>query len=116
MEIVINRCYGGFGLSKEACELCIKRGMTVAKFQEKGDRIADFVIYPDEEYCIRDDHHVRTNKILIEVIKELGDKANGDYAALKIITIPFDDLNAFEIKSFDGKESVIPYPICSSYY
>jgi hypothetical protein len=46
----------------------------------------------------------RTDKLLIQVIEELGDKANGSCAELKIIEIP-DDVN-WQIDDYDGLESV----------
>ena len=74
MKIVINACYGGFGLSKEALK---KLNM--------------------DEYKIK-----RNDPLLIKIIEELGEKANGNYANLKIIEIP-DDVE-YEIEEYDGWE------------
>lgn len=46
----------------------------------------------------------RTNEILISVIEDLGNKANGTYAELKVVEIP-DDVNYY-IDDYDGLESI----------
>lgn len=46
----------------------------------------------------------RTDKLLIQVVEELGEKANGSCAKLMIIEIP-DDVN-WQIDEYDGLESV----------
>ena len=83
--VVINTCYGGFGLSvrarKEYCKL--------AGIIEK-----DFY---DREVA-RDDPY------LIKVVKELGMSANGDHANLKIVEIPGDV--SWHIAEYDGAEHV----------
>lgn len=105
MEVVINRCFGGFSLSNEAIALCVQKGMTIANLADK-DKKADFIKYTDGGILNRDDKLFRTNKIVIEVVKKLGKRADGEFASLEIIEIPFDDTNYWEIESFDGKEKV----------
>ena len=86
MKIVINACFGGFGLSDLACEELSKRkSMNVSKY--------DF--YDDDK---------RTDKDLIEVVETLKDKANDSFADLKIIEVP-DDVK-WTIEEYDGKERV----------
>jgi hypothetical protein len=46
----------------------------------------------------------RTDKLLVQVVEELGDKANGSCAKLEIIEIP-DDVD-WQIDEYDGLESV----------
>lgn len=46
----------------------------------------------------------RNDKLLIQVVKELGEKADGACARLKIVEIP-DDVD-FEIDEYDGNEWV----------
>lgn len=46
----------------------------------------------------------RTNPLLLQIVEELGDKADGSCASLKIIDIP-DDME-YEIEEYDGKEWV----------
>lgn len=82
MKIAINKCYGGFGLSKKAYEWL---GM---KWDGYG-------------YEFKDD---RSNQRLIQCIEALGEKASGEYAKLHIVEIP-DDVE-FEIEEYDGFELV----------
>lgn len=106
MEIVINKCFGGFGLSNKAFEELIKLGWTVSKDGDWEDKTSD-IIYDSKEhfgnyYCRRQD--IRTNLDVIKVVKELKDEASGDCARLRIIEIP-DDIE-WEIDDYDGQESV----------
>ena len=76
MKIVINRCYGGFGLS-DAADQAIGVGFN-------GDR---------------------TDPRLISVVEELGPRANGEYSKLKIVEIP-DSATDWEIGDCGGSEYV----------
>jgi len=77
-KVVINTCYGGFGLSEKACKM----------------------LGIDSEYDHVDiDRH---NKNLINVVETLGDEANGECAELKIVEIP-DDVD-YIIEEYDGLE------------
>jgi hypothetical protein len=49
--------------------------------------------------------HIRTDPILIQVIEELGDAANGMCAALAIAEIP--EGTKYRIDEYDGRESVM---------
>jgi len=80
MKVVINDCYGGFGLSPQA----IKR---LAELNAKTGRDIE-----------------RNDPKLIQVIEELGEMAYGSFAKLKIIEIP-DDIE-WEIEEYDGNEWV----------
>jgi hypothetical protein len=85
MKVVINRCHGGFSLSQEAEALYKER---------KG--ITD----PDWYYWNLE----RDDLILVDIVNELGEAANGRYAELAIVDIP-DDVD-FQIEEYDGKEWV----------
>jgi hypothetical protein len=85
MKIVINKCYGGFGLSEEAVKLYLEK---------KG--IPDEVI--DTSEIERDD------PVLVEVVEELGILASGKYAEVEVVDIP-DDVK-WEIEEYDGNEWV----------
>jgi hypothetical protein len=82
MEVVINRKYGGFEISKEAEDLY--KSYTGVSFS-----LFDFP---------------RNDPTLIRVVKELGERANGNYSKLKIIEIPLDV--DWEIQDYDGIEWV----------
>jgi hypothetical protein len=125
-KVAINRCYGGFGLSKTAIlrygEL---KGITIYHVP---DKFCDsYYLCPPEEYeavyaedCktpngpgrftasnalyFSVDDIPRDDPILIRVIEELGETANGPFAELKIVEIP--ESIEFEIDDYDGMESI----------
>jgi hypothetical protein len=83
-KLVINTCYGGFGLSEKAEALyCAYAGITREDFSQ---------------------HDIdRDSAILLQVIEQLGiDECHGKYAQLKVVDIP-DDVE-WEIEEYDGKE------------
>jgi len=84
MKIVVNRCYGGFGLSKEAYEFL---GLEWDGYGFK---------YSSDEQ--------RTDPNLIRCVETLGKKANGWLANLEVVDIP-DDVD-YEIENYDGVESI----------
>lgn len=83
--VVINDCYGGFGLSPKA--------------QTEFKRLAGIT---DTDWYDRD--IPRDDPYLIKVIKELGIAANGPHANLKIVEIPGDI--EWLIQEYDGAEWV----------
>lgn len=83
MQIVINSCYGGFGLSDKALDM----------YKQLSNK--------SEVYSFELD---RTDPILIQVVEALGAEADGRFAKLRIIEIP-DDIE-WEITEYDGSESV----------
>jgi len=58
----------------------------------------------DESEFFSDSDIERDDPILIQVVEELGEKANGMCASLKIVEIP-DDVD-WEISEYDGNEHV----------
>ena len=84
-RVVINDCYGGFGLSDEAITMYNEMaGVTEQDFSHRD--------------IVRDDPY------LIEVVKKLGSRASGRSASLKIVEIPADVL--WHIAEYDGNEWV----------
>lgn len=81
MKIVVNKCFGGFGLSKEAIE----------RLSELG---ADGI----------DVEANRHNPILVQVVEELGKAASDVFAELVIVEIP--DGVDWWIVEYDGAEDV----------
>jgi hypothetical protein len=103
MKIVVNRCYGGFSLSRKAVLLARK----ITGNPKWGGAILKGDIYNSGKICDGDYGFVeveRSDKILVEVVEKLGEKANGRCADLEIVEIP-DGVN-FEIEQYDGKEWV----------
>lgn len=78
-RVVINACYGGFGLSEEAVMLYEKRSGKAF-----------------HRYLPRDDG------VLVQVVEELGDRASDHYSKLEVVHIP--EYIEWSIKESDGKE------------
>lgn len=111
MKVVINRKYGGFGLSDKAVEACIALGMTVT--DKDGVDGTDFVCIEDpfgigrNYWCPREsDKAFRCDPRVVRVVEELEDEASGPFAALRVVEIPFDTAEGWEIRDHDGMESV----------
>lgn len=86
-KIVYNACYGGFGLSPTALN----------RYKEiKG-------IYPDKEIY---GHGIdRCDPALVQVVEELGDKANGVFSKLRVEQLP--EGTKYRIDEYDGYERVM---------
>lgn len=94
-QIVINKKYGGFGLSKLAQDmLAAKKSKNTGKWDDYAEYYEDFDIYE----ITRDDPD------LVAIVLELGDKAWGTYSKLKVVTIPADV--QWSIHEYDGMEWV----------
>lgn len=86
MKIVINTCYGGFGLSEAAHKKLTEYGLPV------NTRDSWF-------------HDRRDHPLLVRVVEELGSKtASGEYGALKVVEIP--DGTDWQIQEYDGSEHI----------
>lgn len=97
MKVVINKCYGGFGLSKEASELYAKEmGLSVGKYNES------WGFYENGDFYDRD--IPRNDSVLVSIVERLGEKASSRYARLEVIEIP--DGVEWEIEEYDGNEWV----------
>jgi hypothetical protein len=94
MKIVINTCYGGFGISKAAAQWLAERGC-----QDAINNLASDHFYA---YSLSED---RNNPLLVEMVETLGSKmASGFCASLKVVEIP--DGIEWEIDEYDGAESI----------
>jgi hypothetical protein len=54
--------------------------------------------------------HARTDPHLIEVVQELGEKANDRYSKLRITSIPIEYEHCFDLDEYDGLETVVSNP------
>lgn len=106
MKIVINQCFGGFGLSAHAMIAYLKK--KEIKIKIESDKQGNSSFYHDnskeEKEYIWDIDIERNDPALVEVIEELGEKANGKYSDLKIVEIP--DNVEWHIAEYDGREHV----------
>jgi len=129
MEIVINRCYGGFSLSKEGTEMYLKlkgkecytytnkepynfKSNTYVKSGKESFLSSHYITkdlgeetdkLPNEYYFSSRDIP-RDDKDLVKVVKELGNKANGRCAELSVVEIP--DNTEWTIEEYDGYEHI----------
>ena len=85
IKVVINQDFGGFGLSDEA-EALYKEHKSIT----------------DPDWWYRD--IPRDDPVLIQIVEDMGTKADGTFAALKVVEVP-DDVNWY-IEEYDGREWV----------
>lgn len=112
MKVVINRCFGGFGLSEKAFEMLLDRkGIRFEKQEGEysslvGNDYYHFGHLGDDEHYIShyDACRDRSDPDLVAVVEELGEEANSRYAELKVVEIP--DSVAWHICEYDGMEHV----------
>lgn len=94
MKIVINRCFGGFGLSDE-CSLALG-----GQLQTISDYLK-YYIFPNE----KKEEDFRTSPELINLMETKGSEwCSGRFSELKIVEIP-DDVD-YIITEYDGLEQV----------
>ena len=91
-KVVVNRCFGGFNLSKAAISFMASKGHSEAKQWLKQKNVFS--------------RHVnREDPLLIQAIEELGEsECSGECSSLNIIEIPID-IN-YTIQEYDGKETI----------
>lgn len=133
MKVVVNRCYGGFGLSTRAIQMCYERGMTKLAYSideyfrtdEKAhqralniwnkylagdtslEKKSEFTIFTSDKtqvLMMSSMGQERNNPILVSVVEELGKEANDSFSKLEIKEIP-DDVK-WEIVSRYGMEEI----------
>ena len=80
MMFVLNKCYGGFSFSEEACDI-----LGLESPYEEVDRV---------------------DSRAVAVVLLLGARANGFCADLRVVEIP-DEATDWRIDEYDGFESVV---------
>ena len=126
IKVVINKRYGGFGISQKALMQLIelknpfvevtpvneyfKHDATYRSERERRESVdwfehiwKDDMIYSLRDYS-DDRYKLRADLDLIRIIENLGAEANGQYANLVIVEVPADI--EWTIKECDGKEWV----------
>lgn len=133
-KVVINACFGGFGLSEAAYEKLIEYGVPVRKYvqQQRGpdglynrppENEGEIIF--DRDLDGPDDHSrtmrrlsgrywdtwldgKRDHPLLVRVVEELGaghrTGASGQYSHLRIVEVP--DGVEWEISEYDGNERI----------
>ena len=114
MKVVINRCFGGFGLSNEAFELLLQR--KGVEFERAPTRLGlrnDKWDYYAKGHVGEEEHFLwyypftedRSDPDLIAVVELLGCKDAGGWASeLMIVDIP-DDVK-WHVTEYDGWEHI----------
>ena len=103
MKIVINKCFGGFSVSKKAVEYMANLGSSQARAELESMKDNSHNCYYG--YSEKFDHEYdRTDPYLIEAVEVLKEEANGCFSKLKVIEIP-EGIN-WEIIDHDGLETV----------
>lgn len=93
MKVVINRCYGGFGLSDE-CAIALG-----AVLKQLGDYF--YQEFPNGKWA----QDYRTDPKLIRLMETKGSEwCSGSFAELKVVEVP-DDVE-WEIRDYDGMETI----------
>ena len=130
-SVVINTCFGGFGLSEAAYERLGELGIPIQAYVEEqrgadglyageprneGEVIFDRDLSPDASKlgdAIRNlagrywDNFLdkqRDHPLLVQVVRELGANASGRCAELSITEIPSDV--EWQIEEYDGNEHI----------
>lgn len=128
-KVILNKDFGGFGISKKGYELYArKKGLDLYMYEAEYSgkktiykrtdndtlftkyftkNFGDTVNISDEDYkqySLNLDEGSREDTVLIEVLEELKEEANGKYSDLKIVEIP-DDLD-YVIDNYDGIETL----------
>ena len=126
-KIVINKCFGGFGLSHKAVMRYAElKGITLfpyiddiskSVYKERAtidnpEILIHYYKKPHDEVskdegndCYFNERDIpRDDPLLIQIIKEMGKSANARFAKLKVVKIP-DNID-WEIDEYDGSESI----------
>lgn len=139
MKVVINKCYGGFGLSDAAYLKLAEWGIPIRKYEREsrnaetglyervdaneGRIIFDRELTPQGEDSMNDlyykypgarinqrywetwiRHEARSDPLIVRVVEELGEAANGPCAELAVVEVP--DGIEWEIDEYDGIEHI----------
>lgn len=133
MKVILNKCFGGFGISLEGYKLyCQKKNLPCIFYRfdsvkdknnifkkvstpnymsycftyDFGETFESTVGVDDSQFekMLYLDSSYREDATLIEVVEELGEKANGRFANLVVVDIP-DGLN-YVIDDYDGVETL----------
>jgi len=98
MNVVINDCYGGYGLSDEVLKMYLERTNTpYTTSQQSGTYFThEYIMVDDQPFT--EESISRQDPILIEILEEIGWVKKG----LKIVVLP--DFACYSIGEYDGKE------------
>ena len=128
MKVVVNKCFGGYGLSDQAYEELIKMGVLVKEHiaqvinpntdrydkisNNEGEIIFDRTLSKDifadikfmGRYWDTWTNDSRDDSRLVQIVEKLGLEASGRFAQLEVVEIP--DGVEWEIDEYDGFERI----------
>ena len=100
MKVVINNCYGGFGISEDA----IRMYASLKGYETFTDKQENLLIRDENNNIVHYWNIKRDDEFLVKTVEILGSKANSRFSNLKIVNIP-DDVK-WVIEEYDGLEHV----------
>lgn len=106
MKVVINRGYGGFGLSEKAMEMYFEQKGYKYRTYYFGSDIG-YEVWENDKWAVFSEHTEveRNDPTLVEVVEKLGSTEASDLNShLKVVEIP-DDVK-WHIEEYDGSEHV----------
>lgn len=103
MKLLINVCYGGYGISDEAIVLWAqKKNIALIK---NTTEYGDYSYYMDGDKIISGHAIDRNDPVIIEVFEELGsERTSGMHGELALVELP--DGCEYDITEYDGWESI----------
>lgn len=132
MKIILNKQYGGFGISRKGYELYAKKkGLDLYIYEDSYDfrnprytriddgswkelsmhyftkdfgKVAQISDEDFNKYCLYLTDDYRTDPVLIEVVEELNKGANSSFADLRVVEIP--DGVHYIVDEYDGYETL----------
>ena len=129
-KVILNKCFGGFGVSPEGYQLYAKKkGLVHYAYKVNNNLLYDYIETPTNDdwhlnyytqslglgkdiyFNEEDDNNMlylngdyREDATLIEVVEELGKNANGKFSDLVVVEIPAD--MEYVIDDYDGMETL----------
>jgi hypothetical protein len=107
MKVVINRCFGGFGLSHEAIlKYAALSGLNLIAVDNKSNILPYnyYVGSVDEEHFWSEYDIKREDPNLVKLVEQMGESINTRFSDLAVVEIP-DDVK-WHICEYDGWEHV----------
>lgn len=135
MEVILNKTYGGFRVSEEGYDLYFKKmGVPIFRYghdynkcsyvkihsekeierafvvfhfiKDFGESFSDNDFFVNNTYYINLNENYRFNPTLIEVVKELGTKANTSFSNLQVVEVPGNNPDDYIVDEYDGFETL----------
>jgi hypothetical protein len=122
MKLVINKCFGGFGVSIAAMKEMIGKCPHViandpikwygskekweAAIADPNNIHRDYMYFDDRNWVVTDDHRsdARDCPVLVATVERMGAAASSSLAKLRVVEIP--DGIEYDVDEYDGIEHV----------